>query len=244
AELDRLASLLERRRAEGAHVKAIVPTHHHRDHVGGVARLKERIRAPVWCHRLTADRLGVGTDRLLEEGDVLSVSGEPAMSFRVLHTPGHARGHLCLIESESRAAIVGDMVAGVGTILIDPPEGDMAEYLNQLERLRQLQVGTLYPGHGPAIADGPQKLSEYLEHRRFREGKVLASIGATGASIEEIVASAYDDVSPLAQVIAARSTEAILIKLVQEGRVRRDELRYWRVGEDPRCDAPGLPFCR
>jgi len=137
---------------------------------------------------------------------------------------------VCLIEADSRAAIAGDMVADLGTILIDPPEGDMAEYLQQLERLRKLPVGTLYPAHGPAIADGPRKLSEYLEHRKFREAKVLASIGPQGASIEEIVASAYDDVSPLAKAIAARSTEAILIKLAREGRVRRDQLRYCRVG--------------
>ena len=99
-----------------------------------------------------------------------------------------------------------------------------------MERLRRLPIGTLYPAHGPVIPDGPQKLSEYLEHRRFREEKVLASIGPQGTSIEEIVALAYDDVSPLAQAIAARSTEAILIKLVQEGRVRRNQVRYWRIG--------------
>jgi len=232
-ELDRLVNLLERRRAEGARVKAMVLTHHHRDHVGGVAQLKQRIGAPVWCHRLTADRLNVKTERLLEEGDLLTLPGAPPMSLRILHTPGHARGHVCLIEADSRAAIAGDMVAGLGTILIDPPEGDMAEYLQQLERLRKLPVGTLYPAHGPAIADGPRKLSEYLEHRKFREAKVLASIGPQGASIEEIVSSAYDDVSPLAKAIAARSTEAILIKLAREGRVRRDQLRYCRVGAAP-----------
>ena len=152
------------------------------------------------------------------------------MSFRVLHTPGHARGHLTLVETDSQAAIVGDMVAGVGTILIDPPEGEMAVYLRQLDRLRQLPVGTLYPAHGPAIPDGPQKLTEYLEHRMFRERKVLASIGPAGASLEQIVHLAYDDVSPLAAAIAARSTEAILIKLVGEGRVIRNRDRFIRTG--------------
>jgi glyoxylase-like metal-dependent hydrolase (beta-lactamase superfamily II) len=137
---------------------------------------------------------------------------------------------LTLVDTDSHAAIVGDMVAGVGTILIDPPEGEMAVYLRQLDRLRQLPVGTLYPAHGPAIPDGPQKLTEYLEHRMFREQRVLASIGPAGASLEQIVDLAYDDVSPLAAAIAARSTEAILIKLVGEGRVIRTRDRFIRTG--------------
>jgi len=152
------------------------------------------------------------------------------MSFRVLHTPGHARGHLTLVETDSQAAIVGDMVAGIGTILIDPPEGEMAVYLAQLDRLRQLPVGTLYPAHGPPTPDGPQKLTEYLEHRMFRERKVLDSISPAGASLQQIVELAYDDVSPLASAIAARSTEAILIKLVSDGKVIRSRDLFLRAG--------------
>ncbi len=91
-------------------------------------------------------------------------------------------------------------------------------------------MGTLYPAHGPAIPDGPQKLTEYLEHRMLREQKVLASIDPAGASLEQIVDSAYDDVSPLAAAIAVRSTEAILIKLVGEGRVIRNRDRFIRTG--------------
>jgi endoribonuclease LACTB2 len=230
AELRRLRVFLERRRAEGARPKAIVLTHHHRDHVGGAAELKQDLNIPLWCHPLTAERLSIPAERLLEENEILTLEGAPPMSFRVLHTPGHARGHLTLVESDSQAAIVGDMVAGVGTILIDPPEGEMAVYLRQLDRLRQLPVGTLYPAHGPAIPDGPQKLAEYLEHRMSRERKVLASIGPAGASLEQIVELAYDDVSPLAMAIAARSTEAILIKLVGEGRVIRNRDRFIRTG--------------
>jgi len=159
---------------------------------------------------------------------VLELSGPRPMRWRVLHTPGHARGHVCLFDEASRAAVVGDMVAGVGTIVIDPPEGVMAEYLAQLERLKALPVTTLYPSHGPVIADGPAKLDEYLMHRRWREEKVLAALKALGApTVEQLVEKAYDDVQAFVWPIAERNTIAILEKLEGEGRAQRDGER-WR----------------
>jgi glyoxylase-like metal-dependent hydrolase (beta-lactamase superfamily II) len=180
----------------------------------------------LWCHPITAGYLGTPADRLLKEGDVVELAGSPPMRFDVLHTPGHARGHLCLVHQTSRAALVGDMVAGVGTILIDPPEGDMAEYLRQLRRLRDLPVGALYPAHGPTLPDGPAKLEEYLQHRAMREAKILAAIPASGATLEEIVEKGYDDVAAIVRPIAERSTVAILEKLMREGTVKQDGERY------------------
>jgi glyoxylase-like metal-dependent hydrolase (beta-lactamase superfamily II) len=148
------------------------------------------------------------------------------MRFTVLHTPGHARGHLCLVEESSRAAIVGDMVAGLGTIVIDPPEGDMGDYLAQLRRLKDLPVRALYPAHGPAIPDGPAKLLEYLAHRQQREQMVLEAIRAGDGTVPDIVRRAYQDVPALVHPIAERSTQAILIKLVREGKLTLQGERY------------------
>jgi endoribonuclease LACTB2 len=122
------------------------------------------------------------------------------------------------------------MVAGIGTILIDPPEGEMAEYLRQLRRMKDaLGVQALYPAHGPPIADGPAKIDEYLEHRALREAKVFATLPRDqrrGLALSELVLQAYDDVPPMMRPIAERSTLAILEKLVSEGRVRRTDDRY------------------
>ena len=197
-------------------IKAIVLTHHHGDHIGGLARLVQQTGLPVWAHARTADRLPVKTDRLLKDGEMLPLLG---MNWRVLHTPGHAQGHVCLVDEASKAAVVGDMVAGVGTIVIDPPEGDMADYLAQLRRLEALPVTTLYPSHGPAIPDGPGKLAEYLQHRQWREQKVLGALTPEGVAIEDLVPKAYDDVNAFVLPIAERSTLAILGKLEKEGRV-------------------------
>jgi ribonuclease/clavin/mitogillin len=226
AECDRLFSFLERLAAEKMTPKAVFLTHHHSDHAGGAFAVKRKLRVPIWCHEQTASRLSEPADRLFTDGESLELAGEIPIRFTVIHTPGHARGHLCLIEERSKATIAGDMVAGIGTIVIDPPEGDMGDYLDQLRRMRALPVGTLYPAHGPVIPDGPGKLTEYLEHRAEREERVLDAIREGLSSVEEIVPAAYADVAGFLHPIAARSTEAILIKLLREGKVNREGDRY------------------
>lgn len=220
-EIDRLAAFLRSLESQGYRPKAIVLSHHHGDHVGGARRLVELTGLPVWAHERTADRSPVPVARLLRDGEVLHLDGPLPMDWRVLHTPGHARGHLTFVDAASSAAIVGDMVAGVGTIVIDPPEGEMAEYLRQLERLETLPIRTLYPSHGPVIPDGPAKLREYAMHRAWRESKVLEAIASFDAEVEvsDVVPRAYDDVASFVWPIAERNTVAIVDKLSAEGRV-------------------------
>jgi len=192
--------------------------------------LKERLGVPLWCHARTADRVPVPADRLLEDGEVLELAGGPTQRWRVLHTPGHARGHLCLVDERTRAAVVGDMVASVGSIVIDPPEGNMREYLTQLARLRDWPVSTLYPAHGSPIPEGPAKLREYLDHRALRESLILQAVPPEGATLAQVVATAYADTPPLLHPVAERSALATLEKLMEEGRVREESLQYFRVG--------------
>jgi glyoxylase-like metal-dependent hydrolase (beta-lactamase superfamily II) len=230
SDLEALERLLEGLLDEGRTPLALVLTHHHQDHVASVPRLVAKWKLPLWCHRATAEHLPYRADRLLNEGDLLTLAGSRPMHWRVLHTPGHARGHICLLDETSKAAVVGDMVAGFGTILIDPPEGDMAQYLTQLRRLRGLPLQTLYPAHGPPILDGPAKLDEYLAHRGAREERVLRALNQTPRGLGEVAQEAYADTPTVWPAIAERSTLAVLLKLVAEGRAQEQGGGYVKTG--------------
>lgn len=201
----------------GVPVEAVLLTHHHGDHVGGAMALG----APVWAHALTAKRLAgrVTIARELADGERL---GETTCVF----TPGHAEGHLCFEHGD--ATIAGDMVAGLGTILIDPDEGDMALYLRSLETLLARGTRTLLPAHGPVIADGPARLREYLAHRTMREDRIVAALAARhGASLAELVAEVYSDTPAILWPLAERSLRAHLVKLVREHRASEASPGRW-----------------
>ena len=223
-ELSVLVRQLKQYQAEGLKLHGILLTHHHGDHIGGLASLAHQLKLPVFAHPLTADRLPVKTDVLVNDGDLIDL---PNMPWRALHTPGHARGHLTLVHEPSRAAIVGDMVAGIGTIVIDPPEGNMGEYLRQLKRLHDLPVRAIYPAHGSPLPDGPAKLAEYAAHRAWREAKVIAALEGVGLTVDQLVAKAYDDVAAFVHPLAERNTVAILGKLVEERRAENRDGRYF-----------------
>ncbi|MBX3204683.1 MAG: MBL fold metallo-hydrolase [Labilithrix sp.] len=212
----------------GRRIVAIVATHHHPDHVGGAALLSKELALPVWAHEMTASRVDVPVARRLADGDEIVLEGPRDETWRVLHTPGHAPGHVCLFEPRSRTVVVGDMVASVGTILVAPGDGDMTLYLEQLERLAALDASLALPAHGEPIDDPTALFHRYVAHRRMREAKILdaleaacaAAIGA-GVTATELVPAAYDDVSPAIWPLAKLSVDAHLEKLEREGRIAR-----------------------
>lgn len=219
-----LAAAVDDLVSEGRSVREIILTHMHPDHVGGVNSLREHLsgRVRVAAHRFTAQPLGdtVRVDRLIEDGDVIELVGSPRITLRAMHTPGHARGHLCLYEAETGTLISGDNIVGMGSVLIDPPEGDMSDYLASLRQMRNLpNLSVIFGGHGPAIANPYARLDEYISHRLERERKILEAVREEATTAEHIVARVYTDVSPKAHAMAERAVLAHLEKLQADGQV-------------------------
>ncbi len=219
-----LAECVDNLCSEGRTVREIVLTHRHPDHVAGVNSLSSTRGIPVSAHRLTAEALHgtIAIDRLLEDGDVITLRGAPEIKLRVIHTPGHARGHVCLYEERTGTLLSGDNIVGLGSVLIDPPEGNMRAYLDSLLRMRSLpNLSVMFGGHGPAIGNPHYKIDEYIAHRLDREQNILRAVGEGASKPEAIVGRVYTDVSPRAHAMAERAVIAHLEKLEEDNLVRR-----------------------
>ena len=210
---------------QGRQLVEIWLTHHHGDHVGGAVHLAERYGVDIAAHPATAERLAgrVRVTRILADGDVRSLAGPRPRRLRAVFTPGHAPGHLCFLEEETGFLAAGDMVAGIGTILVDPSEGDMTTYLDSLRRMKALAPRGLLPAHGNAIAAVAEKLDGYVRHRLWREARVVEALRRLGpAPARELVRLAYDDVPAAVHPLAERSLLAHLVKLEADGVAVRD----------------------
>ncbi|HQY61611.1 MAG TPA: MBL fold metallo-hydrolase, partial [Polyangiaceae bacterium] len=187
----------------------------------------------LFVHADTAARVAFrGPVRTLDDGDVLTLEGPHRMTLRVLHTPGHAPGHLCLFDEASGTLVVGDMVASEGTILIAPASGggDMAAYLCQLRRLGALDAATALPAHGDPIHGPRAHFERYVAHRLAREERVRQATRAAGDTLDALVRVAYGDTPAALHPIAKLSLEAHLEKLVAEGHVKRDGDVFFSAG--------------
>ena len=229
-ELEPLDTLLEMLRVDGRTLKLIVLTHHHSDHTGGVEALRQRWRVPVAAHPETARHLEV--DQVLEDGAIVTLApGLGDWDLRVLHTPGHTRGHLCLLHARTRSLLCGDLIpGGRGTVIIDPPEGEMDVYLASLERLLREPVETLFPAHGSPQGAAPHRIRWMIEHRRWRESLVLAALADAPEELPALVERVYHDTPRELWAYAERSLLAHLLKLEAEGRAAREGDRWRRAG--------------
>jgi glyoxylase-like metal-dependent hydrolase (beta-lactamase superfamily II)/8-oxo-dGTP pyrophosphatase MutT (NUDIX family) len=210
-----------------ADIAAIVVTHRHPDHVGGVKALAERSGAKVRAYG-PEDAGGVPV-RPVEDGEVIEVGG---VRLRALFTPGHAPDHLCFYFEGAASLFSGDNILGFGTAVISPPEGNMKTYIASLERLRSLHISRIYPGHFPPLDGGDAIVEGYLKHRNDRNEAIVAAVGSGAGSIEEIVAIVYADVSTELHPIAEHQVQAHLELLEEKGRLFRSGNRWLGRGVD------------
>lgn len=177
-------------------IETILLTHRHPDHASGAARLSEMTKAPVLA-------FGGG----IEDGDEFSGG------LVAVHTPGHARDHVCFFHAESGTLFSGDLIAGEGSIMVAPPDGSLADYMESLERVKNLSPARILPGHGPEVADAGAKIEEYIAHREEREAMVVAALGSGAETVEGVVALAWPEVPPEMRKYAGRAAKAHLEKL-------------------------------
>jgi glyoxylase-like metal-dependent hydrolase (beta-lactamase superfamily II)/8-oxo-dGTP pyrophosphatase MutT (NUDIX family) len=204
-------------------IDRVLVTHTHRDHSPGAVALARSTQASVLGRRPTHAQ---GQDpsfdphQELMGGERLAIG--TGTTLHVLHTPGHASNHLCFWLEEERLLFTGDHVMQGSTVVINPPDGDMAAYLAALEALLSVELDWLAPGHGFLVAEPHTAVRALVAHRLRREAKVAAAVSVGAATLPVLVARAYDDVPAALHGVAARSLLAHLLKLQGDGSVRAD----------------------
>lgn len=218
---------------EKATISATLLTHWHPDHVGGVRDVIDLVAASgetaspeVYKNRPDAGQLDI------EDGQQFSVEGATLTAH---YTPGHANDHMVFtVEEEEGAMFTGDNVLGQGTAVFE----DLSTYLASLEKMSSLYHSAgkgkrAYPGHGPAIDDGPARIREYVSHRQQREDQIVSTLRETNelagtAAWEpiELVRVIYKDVPENLHLPAQGGVVQVLRKLQNEGKVYEDSGRW------------------
>ena len=226
---------------DGRSVKAIVVTHHHRDHTPGTRPLAAATGAPIvgpaaFAINDDGPRADAAfdadyvPDRILGEGDLVAGEG---WTLEAIATPGHTSNHLAYALPEAQdaagALFSGDHVMGWSTTVVSPPDGDMTAYMASLEKLLHRSERIYYPGHGDAINQPQRLVRGMLGHRKQREGQILRLLRTGPATITEMVARMYVGLDPRLVGAAERSVLAHLYDLDQRDLVSGAEGAEWAI---------------
>ncbi|HEX5894460.1 MAG TPA: MBL fold metallo-hydrolase [Solirubrobacterales bacterium] len=202
-----IEAILEVTEARGG-IGTVLLTHSHRDHSGGV------------------EALGIEPASLQDDREIAGLTA--------IATPGHAQDHFCFLLPQPRAdatagpaayaCFTGDLILGEGSTIVGPREmgGSLADYMRSLEKLRKLDLTTIYPGHGPEVTDPEAKIAEYIEHRMMRERRLVTALERGERSKAALLAEVWDDVPEQLRGAAAIAMQAHLEKLEDEGRPPTD----------------------
>lgn len=206
-------------------VSHIIATHTHADHSPGCRLLQERTGAPTYGfgpHAAASDGAADGADRDFAPDHRLGDGGVIAAldwHLRAIHTPGHCANHICLALPEENTLFCGDQLMAWSTTAVMPPDGDVADYLASLERLKR-RPETLYrPAHGAAIGNPREHIDQVTAHRLARIEQVFSAVAAGCGDLRAMRARIYAGLDPALHAGAERSILGSLRFLIEQGRV-------------------------
>ncbi len=205
----------------GCTIQEIVLTHGHIDHIGGVESVLKRYGiCPV--SKMPWPEIDARYHFEMTRLDDACVIETEGARLHGIHTPGHAPDHLCYLLEQEQTLFTGDNVLGIGTTVIPTDTGDLAQYMDSLNRLLEREPTGIYPAHGPFIEDGVGKLRDYIAHRWEREEQILSALAEGVHKIEAIVKIIYAAYPTFLHAAAGQSVGSHLLKLERELRVRRE----------------------
>ena len=212
-------------------IKRILVTHTHTDHSPAALPISKVLDVPMYGRLIDGESSWEDEtfipDVILNDADIIKTD---EYTLEVIHTPGHASNHLCFLIKELNCLITGDHIMDGSTVVIGPPDGNMADYLESLNKLFKYKIDCLAPGHGNFMYEPKKVIESIIRHRLSREAKVLRKLEDVGdIDLESLTAIVYDDVPEQLHPIAKFSLEAHLLKLLNEGVIKKDNNNFAKI---------------
>lgn len=212
-------------------IKRILVTHTHTDHSPAALPISKVLDVPMYGRLIDGESSWEDEtfipDVILNDTDIIKTD---EYTLEVIHTPGHASNHLCFLIKELNCLITGDHIMEGSTVVIGPPDGNMADYLESLNKLFKYKIDCLAPGHGNFMYEPKKVIESIIRHRLSREAKVLRRLEDVGdIDLESLTAIVYDDVPEQLHPIAKFSLEAHLLKLLNEGVIKKDNNNFAKI---------------
>lgn len=212
-------------------IKRILVTHTHTDHSPAALPISKVLDVPMYGRLIDGESSWEDEtfipDVILNDADIIKTD---EYTLEVIHTPGHASNHLCFLIKELNCLITGDHIMEGSTVVIGPPDGNMADYLESLNKLFKYKIDCLAPGHGNFMYEPKKVIESIIRHRLSREAKVLRRLEDVGdIDLESLTAIVYDDVPEQLHPIAKFSLEAHLLKLLKEGVIKKDNSNFAKI---------------